>query len=75
MAEWVVIGILVSLVGWQQVQIQKLVNKLMSRNYQDFAQGERQRRPLNASTNSRRLDVVDPIAEKNAREATSLFTV
>lgn len=72
MAEWLIIGIMTTLMIWQQVQIQKLLNKLMSRNYQDFAQGERSRKPLNASTTSRR-DVVDPIAEKNARDANNLI--
>lgn len=74
MAEWVIIGIQCTLIIWQQVQIQKLLNKLMSRNYQEYAQGERQRKPLNASTTSRR-DVVDPIAEKNARDANNLFVI
>lgn len=73
MAEWVVIGILVSLLIAQQVQIQKLMNKLMSRNYQEYAQSLRLKKPSNASKASPSGAVFDPIAERNATEANKLF--
>lgn len=74
MAEWVVIGILVSLLIAQQVQIQKLMNKLMSRNYQEYAQSLRLKKPSNVSkTSGPATAVFDPIAERNATEANKLF--
>jgi len=73
MAEWIVIGILLSLLIAQQVQIQKLMNKLMSRNYQDYAQSLRLKKPTNASKAPPSSAVFDPIAERNAREANNLF--
>lgn len=67
------IGILVSLIIWQQVQIQRLISKLMSRNYQDFATGERLKRPTNAKKTPPSGAVFDPIAEQNAEKANAFF--
>lgn len=73
MAEWVLIGILVTLILWQQVQIQKLLNKLMSRDYSDYAQGERLKKPPTAPKIPAKAATFDPIAERNAREANNLL--
>ncbi len=73
MAEWIVIGILMSLLIAQQVHIQKLMNKLMSRNYQEYEQSRRLRKPRNESKTPQSSAVFDPIAEANAREANKLF--
>lgn len=75
MAEWIVVGILVSLLIAQQVQIQKLMNKLMSRNYQEYAQSLRLKKPSNVSKTPgpATTAVFDPIAERNATEANKLF--
>ena len=51
----------------------RLVDRLMSRNYQEFVQGERLRKPTNVSPKPK-VALVDPIAEDNARQANSLFT-
>lgn len=71
--EWFLIGIMVILLIAQQVQITKLINKLMSRNYSDYAQGVRLNKPNNASRTTRSSAVLDPIAERNASEANKLF--
>lgn len=73
MAEWFVIGILTALLIAQQVQIQKLMNKLMSRNFNDYVQSSGLKKPVNESKVSADGEIFDPIAEKHAQEANSLF--
>ena len=73
-AEWVVIGILLALLIAQQVQIQKLINKIMSRNYQEYAQGLRLKKPINAPKVSK-VEPFDPIAESNAANANRMFAL
>lgn len=51
----------------------RLENKLMSRNYTEFVQTERLKKPPIASTKPH-VALVDPIAEENAKRANSLFT-
>ena len=51
----------------------RLTDRLMSRNYQEFVQGERLRKPTNVSAKPK-VVLVDPIAEDNASKANSLFT-
>ncbi len=51
----------------------RLVDRLMSRNYQEFVQGERLKKPTNVSARPK-VALVDPIAEDNASKANSLFT-
>lgn len=78
-AEWFIIGILLSLLIFQQgfwsFHMNKLMNKLMSRNYQDYIQGERLRKPTNVSKTPRNSAVIDPIAERNASEANRLLAL
>ena len=50
-----------------------LVNRLMSRNYQEYVQGERLKKSINVSPRPK-VALVDPIAEDNASKANSLFT-
>lgn len=52
----------------------RLNDRLMSRDYQDFAQGERQKKqPRNALRTPPNGAVHDPIAERHAKEANDLF--
>ncbi len=78
-AEWFIIGILVALLVFQQgfwsFHMNKLMNKFMSRNYQDYIQGERLRKPTNVSKTTRNSAVIDPIAERNASEANRLLAL
>ncbi len=62
-----------SLLIAQQVQIQKLMNKLMSRNYAEYAAGERLRKPTNVPRRPLSSAILDPIAERNASEANKLL--
>ena len=78
MPEWIVIGILVTLLLAQQAYwsliVFKLNDKLMSRNYLEYAQGERIKKPLKVAPfepGEPALD--DPIARENAKRANSLF--
>jgi hypothetical protein len=75
--EYFIIGILVTLLlaqhAFYMFTVFQLTNRLMSRNYQDFATGERLKKPTNASKTPPKGAVFDPIAEKHAKEANSLF--
>ncbi len=51
----------------------RLTDRLMSRNYQEFVQGERLKKPTNVSARPK-VALVDPIAEDNASKANKLFT-
>jgi hypothetical protein len=58
---------------WWMYICNRLINRVMSRNYQEFLSGERQKKPTNVSARPQ-VALVDPIAENNARMANSLFT-
>lgn len=59
-------------VYWSLV-VYKLNDRLMSRNYLEFVQGERLKKPTNVSAKPK-VALVDPIAEEHAKRANSLFT-
>ncbi len=75
--EYFIIGILVVLLLGQQAfwmhAVFQLQNRLMSRNYQDYATGERLRKPTNASKQPQKSAVFDPIAEEHARKANQVL--
>lgn len=75
--EHFIIGILVALIiglqGFWMFIVFRLNDRLMSRNYQDFATGERLKKPTNASKASQKSAVFDPIAEQNAEKANAFF--
>lgn len=77
--EWLIIGILISLLiaqqGFWMYHSSKLMNKIMSRNYADYAQSERLRKPTNVSKTMRPSAVFDPIAERNADAANKLLAL
>ena len=52
-----------------------LHDRLMSRDFNDFAQGERLKKPTNVSRAPRSGAVFDPIAENHAKEANKLFSM
>lgn len=72
--EWFIVGILVALLIGQQAYwsfiCHKLVDKLMSRNYQEFAISSRKPEPLRSISSD---DLKDPIAEENAEKANAMF--
>lgn len=74
--EHFIIGILVALViglqGFWMFVVFRLNDRLMSRNYQDFATGERLKKPINAKKTPPSA-VFDPIAEQNAEKANAFF--
>jgi hypothetical protein len=76
--EWFLVGILVILLiaqqGFWMYHSSKLMNKIMSRNYNDFVQGERLRKPTNVSRPAPSA-ILDPIAERNARDANRLLAL
>ena len=73
-----IIGILVALLigqqGFWMYIVFKLNDRLMSRNFVEYSQGKQLKRPPNVSKPSQD-DGIDPIAEKNAKDANALFAI
>lgn len=71
--EWFLVGVLLVIILFQGVMIHKLVNKVMSRNYQEYVNSERLKKPTNVSKTTPKSAVFDPIAERNASDANRLL--
>ncbi len=80
--ELIVIGILVTLmiaqnVFWARINL-SLINRLMSRDYQEFAHGKKtEKQKISAHPVLAPLDdvVVDPESERQAQDLNSLFNM
>lgn len=80
--EWFVIGILVILiigqsVFWAKVNL-SLMNRLMSRDFQDFAHGKKiskAKREQATALQPLQDEVADPDSERQAQELNSLFNM
>lgn len=79
MIDWFVIGILTALLLGQQVYwanvVRHLTDKLMSRDYQNYAETKKQfdRKPTLQKTSSLADDVIDPTSEIQAQELNSIL--
>jgi len=79
--EWFVIGLLVVLIiaqniFWARVSL-SLANRLMSRDFQDFAYGKRISKAKNEQDKVQDVagEVSDPEAERQAHELNSIFNM